>query len=222
MSPWSGLPLEMDTPNRCALASSAIFRVPLVKHLWSWLGLQSVDKRNMRCVLSCCSVWTLTSTPPDSPTHRRLLDEDHSVLLIPGGVQECLFMRHGTETIFLRKRMGFIKMAIQSGAQLAPAFAFGQSDIYGYWRPGTPAMQRAMSRLLGFAPMVFWGRWGTPIPRRVPVNVFVGDPIPVKRNPAPSNEDVAALLDVFIAAMVRLFEQHKAQAGYPDSQLIVL
>ena len=52
MSPWSGLPIEMDRPNRCALASSAIFRVPLVKHLWSWLGLQSVDKRNMRCVLA--------------------------------------------------------------------------------------------------------------------------------------------------------------------------
>jgi len=63
----------LDKPNRAALASSAIFRVPLVKHLWSWLGLQSVDKRNMR----------------------RLLDEDNSVLLIPGGVQECLLMERG-------------------------------------------------------------------------------------------------------------------------------
>lgn len=67
------LPRELDKPNRAALASSAIFRVPLVKHLWSWLGLQSVDKRNMR----------------------RLLDEDNSVLLIPGGVQECLLMERG-------------------------------------------------------------------------------------------------------------------------------
>lgn len=194
------LPKELDKPNRAALASSAIFRVPLVKHLWSWLGLQSVDKKNMK----------------------RLLDEDNSVLLIPGGVQECLHMQRGKETIFLRKRTGFVKMAMQSGAHLVPAFAFGQSDIFGYWRPGTPAMQRAMSRLLGFAPMLFWGRWGTPIPRRVPVHVVVGKPIRVKRDPEPSKEAVAALLDEFIAAMQSLFEQHKTRAGYANCQLVVL
>jgi len=83
-------------------------------------------------------------------------------------------------------------------------------------------MQRAMSRMLGFAPMLFWGRWGTPIPRRVPVHVFVGKPIAVKRDPAPSNEAVAAMLKTFIAAMQELFEEHKAKAGYPDYQLVVL
>lgn len=45
-----GLPVELESREKAALASSAIFRVPFVKHLWSWLGLQSVDRRNMRCV----------------------------------------------------------------------------------------------------------------------------------------------------------------------------
>ena len=36
----------------------------------------------------------------------------------------------------------------------------------------------------------------------------------------PSNEEVGALLEVFIAEMQALFERHKAQAGHPELQLI--
>ena len=43
------LQASLEARPRAGLASSAVFRVPLVKHLWSWLGLQSVDRRNMRC-----------------------------------------------------------------------------------------------------------------------------------------------------------------------------
>ena len=83
-------------------------------------------------------------------------------------------------------------------------------------------MQRALSRVLGFAPMVFWGRWGTPIPKRVPDHVVVGAPIAVTQNKEPTPSEVADMLTTFIAAMERLFEEHKAKAGYPHSKLVVL
>lgn len=38
-----------------------------------------------------------------------------------------------------------------------------------------------LSKLIGFAPILFWGRWGTPVPFAVPVHVVVGKPIPVKQ-----------------------------------------
>ncbi len=38
-------------------------------------------------------------------------------------------MESGVETIFLRRRFGFVKMALQTGAHLVPAFAFGQSRM---------------------------------------------------------------------------------------------
>lgn len=89
-----GLPPSLDGLKRAALASSTLFRVPLVKHMWSWLGLQAVDRRNCR----------------------RLLHSGHSLVLVPGGVRECLHLAHGTETVFLRKRFGFVKLSIQHGA----------------------------------------------------------------------------------------------------------
>lgn len=46
-----GLPPALDSLKRAALASSTLFRVPLVKHLWTWLGLQGVDRRNCKRLL---------------------------------------------------------------------------------------------------------------------------------------------------------------------------
>jgi len=42
--------------------------------------------------------------------------------------------------------------------------------------------------------MLFWGRWGTPIPYRVPVHVVVGEPLTVTQDPNPSDDAVAAML----------------------------
>ena len=119
-------------------------------------------------------------------------------------------MEKDRETIFLRKRFGFVKMALQTGAHLMPAFAFGQSRMcvallpwpapcllrltrlnvaprrsYEYARPGPPLLPastpRVLSKLLGFAPLCFWGRWGSPVPFAVPVHVVLGRPIRVQQ-----------------------------------------
>jgi hypothetical protein len=79
-------------------------------------------------------------------------------------------MKEGVETIYLRKRFGFVKLAIQTGAQLVPAFTFGQCYAYKYWRLGPPLFPdkwvAAVAKALGFAPIFFWGKWGTPIPHQ--------------------------------------------------------
>lgn len=46
-----------------------------------------------------------------------------------GGAAESLAAHPGTADLTLRKRMGFIKMAIREGADLVPVFSFGENDV---------------------------------------------------------------------------------------------
>lgn len=41
-----------------------------------------------------------------------------------------------TETVYLQKRQGFVRMAIKHGAPIVPVFAFGQGKSYSWYRPG--------------------------------------------------------------------------------------
>jgi 1-acyl-sn-glycerol-3-phosphate acyltransferase len=190
--------------NSRALATGTIFIVPLLRQLWSWLGMDPISRGYMR----------------------QLLEEKRTVIIIPGGVAECLQMREGVETIYLRKRFGFVKLAIQTGAQLVPAFTFGQCNAYKYYRLGPPLCSEkivaAISRVMRFAPIVFWGKWGTPIPHQTPMHSVVGKAIPVTRNENPSSEEVEAKLAEFIDAMQALFYKHRASHGFAHTELRVL
>mmetsp|Transcript_1876 Transcript_1876/g.5480 ORF Transcript_1876/g.5480 Transcript_1876/m.5480 type:complete len:388 (+) Transcript_1876:286-1449(+) len=183
------------------LASSSIFFVPGLRHAWHWLGMRPVSKPVMSAILA----------------------EGGSVALCPGGVQECLHMRHGEEAVYLTRRTGFVKMAMQHGAALLPAFAFGQTDMYSWVKPGPPwvpgRVVEALARWIGFLPLVIYGVWGTPMPRRVPVTLVMGAPIVVPHITDPSREQVQEQLQRFITAMEALVAKHKASAGYPDLPL---
>jgi 1-acyl-sn-glycerol-3-phosphate acyltransferase len=62
-------------------------------------------------------------------------------------------MQRGRETAVLTPRRGFIRLAMRTGADVVPCFAFGQSDSYAWARLGPPLVNHgtvtAISRRLG-------------------------------------------------------------------------
>ncbi|EFJ26687.1 hypothetical protein SELMODRAFT_96204 [Selaginella moellendorffii] len=181
-----------------ALASSAVFATPILRHIWTWLGL----------------------VPASRKTFGKLLNDGYSCIVVPGGVQECLYMEHGHEVVFLKKRFGFVRVAIETGAPLVPVFCFGQTEAYKWWKP-KGELYAKLSRAIGFTPLVFWGMYGSPVPCQQEMYVAVGNPIEVTKTSQPSREEVANVLEKFIVALQELFEKHKAAAGYKDTMLHV-
>lgn len=53
------------------------FYLPATKHPWWWLGIRSIDKKSFGA----------------------LLKANNSVVLVPGGVSECMVMKHGQPTV---------------------------------------------------------------------------------------------------------------------------
>lgn len=57
---------------------------------------------------------------------------------------------------------------------------------------------------------------------RVDLYMVIGKPIPLPRIAEPAAEDVQRYLDLFIDAMQGIYQRHQAEAGYPDSSLVVM
>jgi len=58
------------------------------------------------------------------------------------------------------------------------------------------------------------------LPHRRPVNVVVGKPVDVEKNENPTNEDVLALQDRYVAVLKELFEEYRGK--YEPSQTVGL
>jgi diacylglycerol O-acyltransferase 2, plant len=204
LSPLSNnLPSALNGRTKI-LVSSAIFWCPIVRNLFWWVGLRSIEKKVMR----------------------GLLAKGTCTVLCPGGLQECFYMQRGCENIYLKNRMGFVRLAIEAGAPLVPIFAFGQTSIFYYWRPFLDWPQTSLvpsstwmaicRKVFHCVPLIVW-----PFPNHVKQYIVVGKPIPVPKLEAPDDEVVKEYLNQFITAMEKLFYTHRDAAGYSDTNIVI-
>jgi hypothetical protein len=58
----------------------------------------------------------------------------HAITIVVGGAQESLLSRPHTLHLVIKKRMGFIKLAIRNGSYLVPVLSFGEADVSNLMR----------------------------------------------------------------------------------------
>ena len=134
--------------------------------------------------------------------------------------------------LYLKKRKGFVKLALEHGSSIIPAFSFGVDGSYGYWLPKGKIVEK-VGRAIGFLPMIFWGRWGLPLGFARPnkISMVVGEAIEVGKGGKPGKpikredidpKDIERVHDVFCEKMVELFENHKDLYGYGGRTLKIM
>ncbi|XP_067412623.1 2-acylglycerol O-acyltransferase 3 [Emydura macquarii macquarii] len=183
-------------PSLALLAG--LFRLPLYREYMMSTGM---------CPVSLPSLDFLLSRP------------GNAVVIVVGGAAESLNCAPGLHRITLRRRTGFVRLALRHGAPLVPVYSFGENEIFrqlifpeGSW---PRRLQLHFKDLTGFAPCLFWGRGLLPFP--APITVVVGSPIPVPQRPFPTPEEVAHYHALYVEQLQRLFERHKVSCGVPAS-----
>jgi Diacylglycerol acyltransferase len=92
-----------------------------------------------------------------------------SVVLYVGGMAELFLSSATEETLYLKKRKGFIKLALQTGVDVVPLYLFGNTTVLSVFKTGFLAN---LSRKMQVSLTYFWGRWMLPIPKNVKVWFF--------------------------------------------------
>jgi len=157
------------------------------------------------------------------------LKRKHSVMIVIGGAAEALLAHPGTETeLVLKKRKGFVRLALETGSNLVPVFGFGENDLYKQVPNPKGSklrnIQEKLKNLLGFSMPLFFGRgiflydYGV-LPQRKKLMTVVGTPIEVPLTPNPSDEEVDKYHQLYIQPLENLFEEYKVVAEKSEQKL---
>ncbi|KAG8429359.1 hypothetical protein GDO86_018923 [Hymenochirus boettgeri] len=187
---------------------AGLFRLPVYRDYLMSAGMVPVSKDSLQFLLTRCGL-------------------GNAVFIVVGGAAESLQSIPGKHTVTLSGRKGFVRLALQHGADLVPVYSFGENELYeqvsfspqswGWW------LQRHFKKYVGFAPCVFKGRgvfsagsWGiNPFPR--PVTTVVGRPICIPHSPVPSEEEVDHYHALYMKGLSDLFHNYKVSCGLSES-----
>ncbi|XP_048191333.1 acyl-CoA wax alcohol acyltransferase 2 [Perognathus longimembris pacificus] len=194
------------------LTLGAFFWLPFLRDYIMATGVCSVSKSSMDFLL----------------THK---GTGNMLIVVVGGLAECRYSFPGCFTLVLKKRCGFVRMALQHGVALIPAYAFGETNLYKQhiFTPGgwMSRFQDWFRSILHIYPCFFYGRgftknsWGL-LPFALPVTTVVGKPLPLPKIENPSQEMVHKYHQLYIEALRKLFDEHKTKYGISETQELEL
>ena len=121
-------------------AASSVIHTPLVKHVVGLFGVVDASNKSL-------TKW---------------LGKGKSAVLYIGGIAELFLVSQNEERLFAKKRKGFIKLALRTGAEIVPVYFFGNTSVLSVL---TGSLLRKIARSTGVTLTWFWGWGGTLVPR---------------------------------------------------------
>lgn len=181
------------------LTASAAFFVPFIRELFLWSYCVDASK---------------------STAVKVMKHDNHSIFVYPGGEREQLETIYDKQIVYLNSRKGFVKLAIEHGANLVPVYAFGETNLYNHYQFGIE-FRKWLVKKFGVAIPLINGMWGL-LPHRVPLTLVFGKPIACAKIENPTSEDVDKMHVLYVNALIQLFNEHKVSLGYAHHTLHIL
>ena len=141
-----------------------------------------------------------------------------AITIVVGGARESLDAQPRSLRLVLKRRKGFVKLAIRAGADLVPTLAFGENELYDQVQPeqhpSIHKIQLVIKKVLGFTVPLFHARGvfnydvGM-MPYRRPLNVVVGRAIKVQQAKKPDDAYVDEIHGLYTQELERIWDEWK-------------
>ena len=183
--------------NRVLVAASSCFLVPGFRDVLVSHGVVDCSRFN-------CENW---------------IRNGHSIFVYPGGAKEGLYSNPGCDWLDLRRRLGFIRLALRFNIPVVPSYTFNEVDAYSQLSylslenhfPVIHRFRLCFQRTLGIAAPIFTHL----IPNRCKSNfdtvTVIGKPLHLPcchdRND-PTDEEIRKCLDLYINNLQDLYNKY--------------
>jgi len=149
--------------------------------------------------------------------------KQYNMSVIPGGIAEIFLCDMKVERVYLKQRKGFCKLALTTGTDISLLYLYGATQCYSSLKPQSGSVLSWVSRKAGVSLLLFYGRWGLPIPYRVPMTLVCGQSIRLEKIAEPTNEQVEALHARVMNEVTSMFYKHREEAGpeWKDKELVI-
>ncbi|KAL3670376.1 hypothetical protein V7S43_004685 [Phytophthora oleae] len=169
------------------ISAENLFYFPIMRDILHWMEFSSSTKASMQ----------------------RIMTTGQNLCLLPGGFEEATLYQRGKHRVYIKKRFGFIKLALQHGYDIYPAYTFGEEYTYHAF----PYLQWLRLQLNRFRiPGAIF--FGIPhcfyMPRSdVDLITVVGKPLHLPHVENPSRDLVKEYHDRYVEALRNLFDNYK-------------
>jgi hypothetical protein len=142
-----------------------------------------------------------------------------NVGFIVGGFMDAVAFEYGKDVCTLRNKKGFIKYCLQHGYRAHPCYTFGECETY-YTFKGMKSLRKKIAQN-NVPALAFFGWPLIPfLPRpESKLLTYVGPGIDMPHIASPSSDEIDLWHQVYVEALIKMFNENKADAGYPDSEL---
>jgi hypothetical protein len=117
--------------------ADALLITPILKHVLGIFGLISASKPSMMRTM-------------------KKKGAEGTIVLYVGGVAELFLSDETKERLYLNKRKGFVKLALQEGVDVVPIYMFGNTTVLSVLKNGPLA---ELSRKIKTSITYIWGKW---------------------------------------------------------------
>jgi 2-acylglycerol O-acyltransferase 2 len=196
---WVNAPPELRGMQTAV--ASALLKTPILKNVMGIYGLTDASSRNVRNTL------------------RNGKGIKGCLVIYVGGLAELFKTSQEEERLYLKKRKGFIKIAMREGVDVIPVYLFGNTSVLSVLKTG---ILESMSRKMQLSVTYFWGKFFLPIPRDEKLLVVRGKPLGLPHIKDPTDADIDKWHAKYVDEVTRLFNQNKEKLpAYKHKKLYI-
>ena len=221
---WAWLGSSPFTVDTVFMGSNALYMSPFFRLLSRTVAYTSGTPHKLYIIMMHQNIYSLQMTQSmtfdvasgcDKVSMQNNMRLQRNCALIPGGFHDASIHCLDVDRVFLKKRKGFVKYAIQYQYSLTPVFGFGEKDTF-YNVQGAWSLRLWLNDF-GIPGILPFGRWICPIlPRNDRLHVVVGEPLKPPKLPKDgkvTREMVDEHHAIYIAKLKAMYKKYSIVYG---------